>query len=62
MAQQIPYDVAMALAMMAKAINGDAKAFEVVRDTLGQMPRPQEEDKSDKLKELTDTIRAAVKK
>lgn len=31
-------DEAMALSVIAKAIQGDTRAFEVVRDTIGQMP------------------------
>lgn len=32
------YDNAMALALIQKALSGDPKAFEVVRDTIGQKP------------------------
>lgn len=32
------YDNAMSLALIRKALTGDPKAFEVVRDTLGQKP------------------------
>ncbi len=34
----ITYDDAMGLAMTIKAVQGDTKAFEVVRDTIGQKP------------------------
>lgn len=50
--KQITYDDAMGLAMSVKAAQGDTKAFEVVRDTIGQKP-------SDKIK-IDDKINIKV--
>lgn len=38
------YQDAMSLALIKKAIQGDSKAFEVVRDTIGQKPPDKRED------------------
>mgnify|MGYP001389043191 CR=1 FL=1 len=48
----ITYDDAMGLAMTVKAVQGDTKAFELVRDTIGQKP-------SDKIK-IDDKINIKV--
>ena len=50
--KDITYDDAMGLAMTVKAVQGDTKAFEVVRDTIGQKP-------SDKIK-IDDKINIRV--
>lgn len=33
------YDEALSYAMMFRALNGDTKAFEIVRDTIGEKPQ-----------------------
>lgn len=37
------YDNAMSMALIKKALQGDPKAFEVVRDTIGQKPQDKVE-------------------
>ena len=32
-------DMAMTISLIKKAVNGDVKAFEVIRDTIGQKPK-----------------------
>jgi len=40
---KITADQAMALAQIVKAVNGDTKAFEVIRDTIGEKPTDKTE-------------------
>lgn len=40
---RITADQAMALAQIVKAVNGDTKAFEVIRDTIGEKPTDKTE-------------------
>lgn len=37
----------MCLELIAKALNGDIRAFEVIRDTIGEKPKEQIEQKQD---------------
>lgn len=36
--KSVPAQIAMSSALIAKAVGGDTKAFEVVRDTIGEKP------------------------
>ena len=42
------YENAMCLAIIKKAVEGDVKAFEVVRDTIGEKPTERVENSQDK--------------
>lgn len=55
------YDNAMALALIRKALSGDPKAFEVVRDTIGQKPMDKVEH-SGGVEIMTDADRALLEK
>ena len=37
----------MSLALISKALTGDTKAFEVIRDTIGEKPKEQIEQKQE---------------
>ena len=47
----------MSLAMIEKAMKGDTKAFEVIRDTIGEKPREQLDIGQDKPFEVNINIR-----
>lgn len=57
------YDNAMSLALIKKALQGDPKAFEVVRDTIGQKPMDKVEHsgavavKQDKLASILEQLK-----
>ena len=43
----------ISLAMIEKAMNGDTKAFEIIRDTIGEKPKEKLEVEQDKPFEVT---------
>ena len=51
----------MSLAILTRAMNGDTKAFEVIRDTIGEKPKEQIENTNiemsyeDYIKKIEDT-------
>lgn len=42
----------MSIAIIEKAMNGDTKAFEVIRDTIGEKPKDQIEVEQEKMFEV----------
>lgn len=47
----------MSLALIEKAINGDTKAFEVIRDSIGEKPKDKLEVEQDKPFEVKITVK-----
>lgn len=47
----------MSLAMIEKAMNGDTKAFEVIRDTIGEKPKDKVEIDQNKPFEVNITVK-----
>lgn len=47
----------MSLAMIEKALKGDTKAFEVIRDTIGEKPKDKLEVEQDKPFEVNITVK-----
>jgi len=47
----------MSLAMIEKAMNGDTKAFEVIRDSIGEKPKDKLEIEQDKPFEVNITVK-----
>ena len=47
----------MSLAIIDKALNGDTKAFEVIRDSIGEKPKDKLELEQDKPFEVKITVK-----
>ena len=45
------YNTAIGFALITKAVNGDTKAYEIIRDTLGEKDGPREDENSKKATE-----------